>query len=53
MGAYFGDVWLVRLILQRGLAALYLLAFIVVLRQFRALLGEDGLLPAGAIRIVC
>ncbi|HKW74290.1 MAG TPA: lipase maturation factor family protein [Terriglobales bacterium] len=45
MGAYFGDVWLVRLILQRGLAALYLLAFIVVLRQFRALLGEDGLLP--------
>jgi hypothetical protein len=45
MGAYLGHVWLVRLVLQRGLAALYLLAFIVVLRQFRALLGEDGLLP--------
>ena len=45
MGSYFGDVWLVRLVLQRGLAALYLLAFVVVLRQFKALLGEEGLLP--------
>ena len=42
---YFGNVWLVRLLLQRALAALYLIAFIVVLRQFKPLLGEQGLLP--------
>ena len=46
MAAYFGDVWLVRLLFQRFLAAIYLIAFIVVLRQFRPLLGERGLLPA-------
>ncbi len=46
MAAYFGDVWLVRLLFQRSLAAIYLIAFIVVLRQFKPLLGERGLLPA-------
>ncbi|HET9840035.1 MAG TPA: lipase maturation factor family protein, partial [Candidatus Angelobacter sp.] len=46
MAAYFGDVWLVRLLFQRTLAAIYLIAFIVVLRQFKPLLGERGLLPA-------
>src|SRR5437588_6206803 len=46
MAAYFGDVWLVRLLFQRALAAIYLIAFIVVLRQFKPLLGERGLLPA-------
>ena len=45
MTAYFGDIWIVRLVLQRGLAALYLIAFIAVLRQFKPLLGERGLLP--------
>jgi hypothetical protein len=45
---YFGHVWLVRLLLQRGIAALYLIAFIVVLRQFKPLLGERGLLPVPA-----
>ncbi len=45
MTTYFGNVWLVRLVLERGLAALYLLAFVAVLRQFKPLLGEDGLLP--------
>src|SRR5438128_1556461 len=48
MQSYFGDVWLVRLLVQRGLAAIYLLAFLVVLRQFEALLGERGLLPVPA-----
>jgi len=48
MGSYFGDVWLVRLVFQRALAALYLIAFLVVLRQFKALLGERGLLPVPA-----
>ena len=45
MNSYFGDVWLVRLLLQRGLAALFLIAFISALNQFKALLGEQGLLP--------
>ncbi|MGM7670231.1 lipase maturation factor family protein [Microbacterium sp. A93] len=35
-----------RQILQRGVAALYLVAFISTLNQFRPLLGERGLLPA-------
>lgn len=48
MEAYFGDVWLVRLLMQRGLAALYLIAFLVVLQQFKPLLGERGLLPVPA-----
>lgn len=42
---YFGHVWLVRLLLQRSFAALYLIAFLVVLNQFKPLLGERGLLP--------
>jgi hypothetical protein len=33
-------------VLQRGIAALYLVAFVSTLNQFRALLGEHGLLPA-------
>ncbi|HEX5433777.1 MAG TPA: lipase maturation factor family protein [Candidatus Angelobacter sp.] len=48
MERYFGDVWLVRLLFLRTFAALYLLAFIVVLRQFKPLLGERGLLPVPA-----
>lgn len=42
---YFGDVWLVRLLLQRAAAVLYLIGFVVVLQQFKPLLGEHGLLP--------
>ena len=38
-------LWLVRLLFQRGLAAIYVLAFWSALNQFRALLGERGLLP--------
>ena len=45
MESYFGDVWLVRFLIQRGLAAIYLFAFMVVLQQFKPLLGELGLLP--------
>jgi Lipase maturation factor len=42
-----GDgLWLVRLVFQRGLAAVCLVAFVVALNQFPALLGEKGLLPA-------
>ncbi|HWZ93252.1 MAG TPA: lipase maturation factor family protein [Polyangiaceae bacterium] len=43
--AYFAEVGLVRLLFQRGLAAIYGVAFLSALNQFRALLGERGLLP--------
>jgi len=39
--------WLVRFAFQRGLALLYLLAFLVAAFQFRPLAGEDGILPLG------
>jgi hypothetical protein len=48
MEAYFDGLWLVRLLFQRGLAAIYLTAFLVALNQFPALLGERGLLPVPA-----
>src|SRR5919197_5942431 len=35
-----------RFLLERGLAALYLVAFLVAIRQFPALCGERGLEPA-------
>jgi len=37
--------WLTRLLLQRGLAFIYLVAFLVAANQFRPLLGEHGLTP--------
>ncbi|GAA0437093.1 lipase maturation factor family protein [Streptomyces luteireticuli] len=37
--------WLSRLVVQRGLAALYLVAFASAALQFRALIGERGMLP--------
>jgi hypothetical protein len=44
--AFFNaDYWLARFAFQRGLAFIYLLAFVVALNQFPALLGENGLLP--------
>ncbi|MFG2634554.1 lipase maturation factor family protein [Streptomyces sp. NPDC048362] len=39
------DYWLSRLVLQRALAVLYLVAFLTAALQFRALLGERGMLP--------
>ncbi|MFG3101077.1 lipase maturation factor family protein [Streptomyces sp. NPDC048182] len=39
------DYWLGRLVFQRALAVLYLVAFLSAALQFRALLGERGLLP--------
>lgn len=39
------DSWLARLVLQRGLGLVYLIAFLVAWGQFRPLLGERGLLP--------
>lgn len=40
------DYWLSRLLLERALAAIYFVAFLVTANQFPALLGEQGLLPA-------
>ena len=37
--------WYSRLIFERGLALIYLIAFIVVINQFIPLLGDRGLLP--------
>ncbi|MFF3492263.1 lipase maturation factor family protein [Streptomyces sp. NPDC002795] len=44
---WFGasDYWPARLVFQRGLAALYLVAFVAAALQFRALLGERGMTP--------
>ncbi|MEU7632820.1 lipase maturation factor family protein [Nocardia sp. NPDC049220] len=39
------DYWLSRLLFHRGLAAVYLLAFLAAARQFRALIGAQGMLP--------
>lgn len=37
-----------RAVLQRGIAAVFVVAFVAVLLQFRPLLGERGLLPVPA-----
>jgi Lipase maturation factor len=39
------DYWFARLVFERGLAVIYLIAFVAAARQFRGLLGERGLLP--------
>ena len=39
------DYWLGRLVLERGVAVVYLIAFVGAARQFRALIGEHGMLP--------
>ena len=44
------DFEFARQVLQRGIAALYLVAFLSTLNQFRPLLGEHGLLPAPEVR---
>ncbi|WP_143677358.1 lipase maturation factor family protein, partial [Streptomyces scabiei] len=39
------DYWLGRLLFQRSLAVVYLVAFLGAALQFRALIGERGMLP--------
>ncbi|HEY1535280.1 MAG TPA: lipase maturation factor family protein [Polyangiaceae bacterium] len=48
MHFWFGEWGLTRLVLQRGLAVIYFVAFLNVVFQFRPLLGERGLLPVPA-----
>ena len=45
--SWFGapDYWFARLVFERGLAAVYMVAFIAAAWQFRGLLGSKGLLP--------
>jgi hypothetical protein len=40
--------WLTCTVFQRGLALVYLIAFLNALNQFKPLLGEHGLLPVSA-----
>jgi hypothetical protein len=42
------NYWLARTVFQRGLALIYLIAFVNAVNEFRPLLGEHGLLPAPA-----
>ncbi|MEU6372706.1 lipase maturation factor family protein [Streptomyces sp. NPDC046909] len=42
------DYWLSRLVFQRALAGVYLVAFLTAALQFRALLGSGGMLPIPA-----
>jgi hypothetical protein len=37
--------WVGRLVFERSLAGIYVVAFVVAANQFRALLGSDGILP--------
>jgi hypothetical protein len=39
------DYWLSRFLIERALAGVYLIAFLVAVNQYRPLLGENGLLP--------
>lgn len=39
------DYWLGRMVLKRGTAVIYLTAFVAAALQFRALIGEQGMLP--------
>jgi Lipase maturation factor len=39
------EYWLGRLLLERGAAAVYLIAFLAAAVQFRPLIGEHGMLP--------
>ncbi|MFI1018500.1 lipase maturation factor family protein [Streptomyces sp. NPDC020965] len=43
-----GDYWLSRLVFQRALAGVYVVAFLTAALQFRALIGERGMLPVPA-----
>ncbi|MFF8293324.1 lipase maturation factor family protein [Streptomyces sp. NPDC016309] len=42
------DYWLSRLVFQRALAGVYLVAFLCAALQFRALIGARGMLPVPA-----
>lgn len=39
------EYWLGRLVMERGVAVIYVFAFVAAALQFRALIGEHGILP--------
>ncbi|MCW2519585.1 MAG: hypothetical protein JWR46_2204, partial [Mycobacterium sp.] len=39
------EAWWGRLVLERGIAAVYVVAFVCAARQFRGLIGAHGMLP--------
>lgn len=39
------EYWLARQVVERGVAAVYVIAFVAAARQFKALIGEHGMLP--------
>ncbi|MVU75851.1 lipase maturation factor family protein [Nocardia sp. ET3-3] len=39
------EYWFARQVLERGVAVVYVLAFVAAARQFKALIGADGMLP--------
>ncbi|WP_280881477.1 lipase maturation factor family protein [Streptomyces pseudovenezuelae] len=43
------DYWWSRLVFQRALAGMYLVAFLTAALQFRALIGERGMLPVSRL----
>jgi hypothetical protein len=44
-GFFGSEYWIARFVFQRGLALIYLIAFLAAWNQFVPLLGERGLLP--------
>jgi hypothetical protein len=46
MGWFTASEYLLgRQVLERGVASIYVLAFVAAARQFRELIGEHGMLP--------
>jgi len=39
------DYWLTRFIFQRAIGFIYLIGFLILVNQFKPLLGENGLYP--------
>jgi hypothetical protein len=39
------EYWMAREVVQRGVAVVYVIAFVAAARQFRALIGSDGMTP--------
>lgn len=51
--AFYGEssYWLAKLLLSKGIAVTYLVAFLVAFRQYTSLVGEEGVLPVKNISL--
>jgi len=45
MVSYFGGLFLLRFLIVKGTAILFLIAFVSARNQFKVFLGDDGLEP--------